>query len=52
LGEREIPRPLVSQYLGQLDADVAAGRVRPSAHELLIGSITRVLDIYAGATGQ
>ena len=24
----------------------------PSAHELLIGSVTRVLDIYAGATGQ
>ena len=52
LGDREIPRTLIGQYLGQLDAAVAAGRVKPTAHELLIGSITRVLDIYAGATGQ
>ncbi|AZO65904.1 MAG: D-tagatose-bisphosphate aldolase, class II, non-catalytic subunit [Mesorhizobium sp.] len=52
LGEKDIPRPLVSQYLGQLDAEVAAGRIKPFAHDLLIGSITRVLDIYAGATGQ
>ncbi|WP_192183145.1 D-tagatose-bisphosphate aldolase, class II, non-catalytic subunit [Mesorhizobium amorphae] len=52
LGDRDIPRTLIGQYLGQLDAAVAAGRVKPSAHELLIGSITRVLDIYAGATGQ
>ncbi|RWP63961.1 MAG: D-tagatose-bisphosphate aldolase, class II, non-catalytic subunit [Mesorhizobium sp.] len=52
LSEKDIPRPLISQYLGQLDAEVAAGRVKPLAHELLIGSITRVLDIYADATGQ
>ena len=50
LGDREISRTLVGQYLGQLDAAVAAGRVKPSAHELLIGSITRILDISAGAT--
>ncbi|TIX46647.1 MAG: tagatose-bisphosphate aldolase, partial [Mesorhizobium sp.] len=51
LSETDIPRPLISQYLGQLDAEVAEGRVQPLAHELLIGSITRVLDIYADATG-
>lgn len=50
LGEREIARPLISQYLGHFEDDVAAGRFRPTAHELLIGSITRVLDIYRGAT--
>ncbi|MDX8447613.1 D-tagatose-bisphosphate aldolase, class II, non-catalytic subunit [Mesorhizobium captivum] len=50
LGDREIPRPLISQYLGHLDAEVGAGRIEPTAHELLIGSITRVLDIYRDAT--
>lgn len=49
LGEREIPRPLISQYLGHLDARVAAGLVQPVAHELLVGSVTRVLDIYRDA---
>jgi D-tagatose 6-phosphate 4-epimerase len=52
LGEKDIPRPLISQYLGQLDAEVAEGRVKPAAHDLLIGSITRILDIYADATEQ
>ncbi|RWK10007.1 D-tagatose-bisphosphate aldolase, class II, non-catalytic subunit [Mesorhizobium sp.] len=50
LGETEIPRPLISQYLGHLDAEVGAGRIKPTAHELLIGSVTRVLDIYRSAT--
>ncbi|MEW6629752.1 MAG: class II D-tagatose-bisphosphate aldolase, non-catalytic subunit, partial [Pseudomonadota bacterium] len=52
LGEREIPRPLISQYLGHLDARVAAGLVPPVAHELLVGSVTRVLDIYRDAANQ
>jgi D-tagatose-bisphosphate aldolase class II non-catalytic subunit len=50
LGEAHIPRPLISQYLGQLESAVAAGRVKPTARDLLIGGITRVLDIYADAT--
>ncbi|AZO59265.1 D-tagatose-bisphosphate aldolase, class II, non-catalytic subunit [Mesorhizobium sp. M1A.F.Ca.IN.020.30.1.1] len=50
LGDREIPRPLISQYLGHLDAEVGAGRITPTAHELLIASVTRVLDIYRSAT--
>ncbi|MES0157708.1 D-tagatose-bisphosphate aldolase, class II, non-catalytic subunit [Mesorhizobium sp. M0018] len=52
LGDRDIPRPLISQYLGQLDAEVAAGRIEPVAYDLLIGSITRVLDSYGRATLQ
>ncbi|CDX15395.1 tagatose 6-phosphate aldolase 1, kbaZ subunit [Mesorhizobium sp. ORS 3324] len=50
LGDRKIPRPLVSQYLGHLDAEVGTGRIKPTAHELLIASVTRVLDLYRGAT--
>ncbi|TIV66452.1 MAG: D-tagatose-bisphosphate aldolase, class II, non-catalytic subunit [Mesorhizobium sp.] len=52
LGDREIPRPLISQYIGQLDVEVGAGRIRPTAHGLLLGSVTRVLDIYRNATNQ
>ncbi|TPM40828.1 D-tagatose-bisphosphate aldolase, class II, non-catalytic subunit [Mesorhizobium sp. B2-3-4] len=51
LGEREIPLPLVSQYLGRLDGAAASGSVEPKARELLIASVTDVLDIYASATG-
>ncbi|RWB76122.1 MAG: D-tagatose-bisphosphate aldolase, class II, non-catalytic subunit [Mesorhizobium sp.] len=52
LGDREIPRPLISQYIGQLDVEVGAGRIRPTARGLLLGSVTRVLDIYRKATNQ
>jgi D-tagatose-1,6-bisphosphate aldolase subunit GatZ/KbaZ len=52
LGDTVIPRPLISQYLGQLDSEVAAGHVKPVAHELLIGNVTRILDICANASGQ
>ncbi|RWE92880.1 MAG: tagatose-bisphosphate aldolase, partial [Mesorhizobium sp.] len=52
LGDREIPRPLISQYIGHLDVEVGAGRIRPTAHGLLLGSVTRVLNIYRNATNQ
>ncbi|RWH72599.1 D-tagatose-bisphosphate aldolase, class II, non-catalytic subunit [Mesorhizobium sp.] len=52
LGNTEIPRPLISQYIGHLDVEVGAGRIRSTAHELLIGSVTRVLDIYRSATNR
>ncbi|MEI9401677.1 D-tagatose-bisphosphate aldolase, class II, non-catalytic subunit [Mesorhizobium argentiipisi] len=52
LGDTEIPRPLISQFIGHLDVDVGAGRSRPTAHGLLLGSVTRVLDIYRNATNQ
>ncbi|MBZ9797372.1 D-tagatose-bisphosphate aldolase, class II, non-catalytic subunit [Mesorhizobium sp. ES1-4] len=51
LGERDIPSPLISQYLGRLDGAVASGSVAPKARELLIAGVTDILDIYAGATG-
>ncbi|MBZ9682531.1 MULTISPECIES: D-tagatose-bisphosphate aldolase, class II, non-catalytic subunit [unclassified Mesorhizobium] len=51
LGERDIPSPLISQYLGRLDSAVASGSVAPKARELLIAGVTDVLDIYASATG-
>lgn len=49
-GEREIPLPLISQYLGHLEPEVSAGRIRPTAPALLQASVTRVLDVYASAT--
>ncbi|WP_256749959.1 D-tagatose-bisphosphate aldolase, class II, non-catalytic subunit [Mesorhizobium sp. Mes31] len=51
LGGRDIPPPLISQYLGHLYGAVANGSVAPRARDLLIGSVTQVLDIYASATG-
>lgn len=50
LGGVDIPRPLVSQYLGHLDAAVADGKVLPRTTDLLSASIIRVLDIYDNAT--
>ncbi|TGU36525.1 tagatose-bisphosphate aldolase, partial [bacterium M00.F.Ca.ET.152.01.1.1] len=49
LGERDIPSPLISQYLGRLDGRVASGSVAPKARELLIAGVTDVLDVYARA---
>lgn len=46
---RIIPRPLISQYLGHLEPMVADGSVMPEARALLLASVVRVLDIYAGA---
>ena len=48
-GEREIPLPLISQYLGRLAPEVSTGRVAPTAPALLRASVTRVLDAYASA---
>jgi D-tagatose-bisphosphate aldolase class II non-catalytic subunit len=44
-----IPRPLISQYLGHLEPLVQTGSIRPFAKDLLIGSVTRILDIYGDA---
>ncbi|MDR3373343.1 MAG: D-tagatose-bisphosphate aldolase, class II, non-catalytic subunit [Ancalomicrobiaceae bacterium] len=51
LGERRVPLPLVSQFLGRLYDGVAAGVVAPTARELALASVCRVLDDYAFATG-
>ena len=50
LGGRRIPETLVSQYLGALYPDVAAGRVPADPHELQIAAVQRVLRQYRAAT--
>ncbi|WP_182084973.1 D-tagatose-bisphosphate aldolase, class II, non-catalytic subunit [Aureimonas sp. ME7] len=50
LGDRPIPVPLVGQHLGKLHAAVASGALEPTARELLLASVTAVLDIYDAAT--
>ncbi len=44
-----IPETLVSQYLGAVYPEVAAGLVEPRPHDLLIASVRRVLRIYHAA---
>lgn len=45
----QIPRPLISQYLGHLEPLVLGGMIEPTARDLLIGSVARILDIYGDA---
>jgi D-tagatose-1,6-bisphosphate aldolase subunit GatZ/KbaZ len=49
LEERRIPETLVSQHLGALYPDVAAGRITASARPLLIGAVQRILKQYRDA---
>ena len=49
LAGRTIPETLVSQYLGALYPDVAAGRIPAEPSALLIASVQRVLAIYRDA---
>jgi len=46
---RRIPETLVSQYLGALQPEVAAGRIEPTADALLIAAVQRVLRQYRDA---
>lgn len=46
LGDRALPEPLISQYLGGLYPLVMLGEVAPQAPALLRAAITRVLDVY------
>ena len=50
LGDREIPLPLISQYLGRLRDGVVAGAVPPKARDLILANVGLVLDDYASAT--
>ena len=52
LGERVIPEPLVSQYLGALYPDVADGRLPARPRELAIAAVQRVLARYDAACRQ
>jgi D-tagatose-1,6-bisphosphate aldolase subunit GatZ/KbaZ len=49
LGDREIPLPLISQYLGRLRDGVVAGAISPIARDLILASVGLVLDDYASA---
>jgi D-tagatose-bisphosphate aldolase class II non-catalytic subunit len=49
LGDREIPLPLISQYLGRLRDGVAVGAISPSARDLILANVGLVLDDYASA---
>jgi D-tagatose 6-phosphate 4-epimerase len=46
---RSIPETLVSQYLGPLYPDVAAGDVAPKPSSLLIAAVRKVLSVYSEA---
>ena len=49
LGERVIPLPLVSQYLGGLHAAVVEGTLIARPRGLAIAAVQRILDLYEGA---
>jgi D-tagatose-bisphosphate aldolase class II non-catalytic subunit len=51
LGDRAIPLPLISQYLGRLRDGVVAGAVPPMARDLILANVGLVLDDYASAVG-
>jgi D-tagatose 6-phosphate 4-epimerase len=46
LGDKPIPEPLISQYLGGLYAEVAAGSLGARPGELVIGAVLQVLRRY------
>lgn len=49
LGEREIPEPLIGQYLGQLFAGVRAGWIVPQARPLALAAVERSMHDYIAA---
>ncbi len=52
LGDREIPLPLISQYLGRLRDGVAVGAISPIARDLILANVGLVLGDYASADGE
>jgi D-tagatose-1,6-bisphosphate aldolase subunit GatZ/KbaZ len=52
LGDRIIPEPLVSQYLGALYPAVAEGSVKARPRELVIAAVQRVLALYDKACSK
>jgi D-tagatose-1,6-bisphosphate aldolase subunit GatZ/KbaZ len=51
LDDRDIPEPLISQYLAGSYADVMAKRIAPRATALIRAAVTRVLASYSRAAG-
>ncbi len=49
LGDRLLPRPIISQFLGGSYPALERGEVEPRAHDLLIASVQRVLERYEQA---
>ena len=45
-GERDIPEPLISQYLAGCYSDVMSGTTAPKAQALIRAAITRILTAY------
>jgi D-tagatose-1,6-bisphosphate aldolase subunit GatZ/KbaZ len=46
LGDKPIPEPLISQYLGGLYPEVAGGSLGARPRELVIGAVLQVLRRY------
>jgi tagatose-1,6-bisphosphate aldolase non-catalytic subunit AgaZ/GatZ len=52
LGDKLIPEPLVSQYLGGLYHEVADGSLSARPRELVLGAVLQVLRRYDQACGH
>lgn len=52
LGDREIPMPLISQFLGTLQAAAAVDSQPTDARSLLLLSVRQQLDLYSRAVGM
>jgi D-tagatose-bisphosphate aldolase class II non-catalytic subunit len=50
LGDTPIPQTLISQFLAARYGDVVAGKLRPTARELIAASVRFVLDTYRRAS--
>jgi D-tagatose 6-phosphate 4-epimerase len=52
LGNKLIPEPLISQYLGGLYPEVVAGSLSARPRELVLGAVLQVLRRYDHACGR
>ncbi len=52
LGDKPIPEPLISQYLGELYPEVVEGSLSARPKELVVGAVLQVLRRYDQACGR
>jgi D-tagatose 6-phosphate 4-epimerase len=52
LGDKPIPAPLISQYLGQVYPEVVGGSLSARPRELVLGAVLQVLRRYDQACGR
>ena len=52
LGDKVIPEPLISQYLGGLYPEVVDGSLSPRPRDLVVGAVLHVLRRYDQACGR